>query len=331
MPRVLLLKPDADWSRLRAALARRGATGTLMEGHGRRAVVVSGLRDGSDLPGVDAILEAESPHPRADGAPRVLDLGGVALGGPETVLLAGPCAAEEADTLDATAAAVAAAGARVLRGGAFKPRSSPYSFQGLGLPGLRLLRDTADRHGLRLVTEALDTADVGAVAEHADLIQIGSRSMQHFPLLRAAGRTGKPVLLKRGASATVEEWLLAAEYLLDAGAAGVALCERGLRTFEQPTRYTLDLGIVAWLLEHTPLPVVVDPSHAAGTRVLVPRLARAAVAAGAHGLLIEVHADAGRARCDAAQALDPDTFGTLAREILRGQALNLEFASGFRP
>ena len=232
------------------------------------------------------------------------------------MLLAGPCAVEDEERLEACASAVAAAGAQLLRGGAYKPRSSPYAFQGLGLTGLRLLRETADRHGLGVVTEALDVRHVEAVAACADMVQVGSRNMQNTTLLREIGRSGRPALLKRGAGSTVKEWLLAAEYLLEAGSPGVVLCERGVRALPQPTRYTLDLGAAAWLLEHARLPVVVDPSHAAGRRELVPRLARAALALGAHGLLIEVHPDPARAASDGLQALSFETFAELARYAL---------------
>ncbi|HEV8322603.1 MAG TPA: 3-deoxy-7-phosphoheptulonate synthase, partial [Myxococcota bacterium] len=189
------------------------------------------------------------------------------------------------------------------RGGAYKPRTSPYSFQGLGLPGLRLLAAAARAHELLVVSEVLDPDDAAAAAEYVDLLQIGARTMACVPLLRAVARTGRPVLLKRGFGATVDELLHAAEHLLDAGAPGVVLCERGIRTFETCTRFTADLGAVAWLRAHTRLPVVVDPSHAAGARALVPPLARAAVAAGADGLLVEVHPSPADALCDADQAL----------------------------
>ena len=317
MSRILILSDEAQPAALRSELHRRGVEAQMLEGYGRRALLVSGPANLADLPGVEAVLDAASPHPRVDSASRRVALGEAVIGGPEPILMAGPCAVEDEATIDAAAAAVAAAGARVLRGGAFKPRSSPYSFQGVGEDALRWLRAAADRHGLAVVTEALDVRHVEIVAEHADLIQIGSRSMHQAALLTEAGSAGKPVLLKRGASATVEEWLLAAEYVLEAGAPAVVLCERGIRTFSQPTRNTLDLGTVAWLLEHTRLPVIVDPSHAAGRRELIPRLARAAVALGSHGLLIEVHPDPGEARSDAAQAMTPAAFAELAESVIR--------------
>jgi 3-deoxy-7-phosphoheptulonate synthase len=313
---LLVLEPDADLDAVRAELARRGAAGAVFRGGGRRVVVLDAPIEAHGIPGVAAVLAAESPHPLVDRAPRVLDLGGgVTIGGPRPALIAGPCAVEDEDGIHAAAAAVARAGGRFLRGGAFKPRTSPYAFAGLGAPGLRLLREAADAHGLRVVTEVLASADVPLVAAHADVLQIGSRTMQAFDLLRAAGRARKPVLLKRGMAATVEEWLLAAEHLFAAGAPAVVLCERGIRTFPQPTRNTLDLGAVAWLVAHRRLPVVVDPSHAAGRRELVLPLARAALAAGAHGVMVEVHPDPGRARSDAAQAIAPEALAALGAEM----------------
>jgi 3-deoxy-7-phosphoheptulonate synthase len=245
--------------------------------------------------------------PRVAAATRPVVVGSgrraVALGDGSLALMIGPCAVESTEQLALAARAVAAAGARFLRGGAYKPRTSPYSFQGLGLPGLRLLAAAARAHELLVVSEVLDPDDAAAAAEYVDLLQIGARTMACVLLLRAVARTGRPVLLKRGFGATVDELLHAAEHLLDAGAPGVVLCERGIRTFETCTRFTADLGAVAWLRAHTRLPVVVDPSHAAGARALVPPLARAAVAAGADGLLVEVHPSPADALCDADQAL----------------------------
>ena len=300
---------------MRATLRRRGAEAELLRCADSQALLVGDDAFVDGLPGVAHVLRRASPHPLVDTAPTVVDVAGIMIGGAEPVLMAGPCAVEDETSLDAAAAAVAAAGARLLRGGAFKPRTSPYAFRGLGLEGLRLLRATADRHDLAVVTEALDPRHLGPVAAHADLIQIGSRNMQNYALLDAAGRAGRPLLLKRGAAATVEEWLLAAEYLLGAGAPGVVLCERGMRTLPQPTRNTLDLGAVAWLLEHARLPIIVDPSHAAGRRELIPRLAHAAWAMGVHGLLIEVHADPGRARSDGAQAMELTAFARLGEAL----------------
>ncbi|HVN69166.1 MAG TPA: 3-deoxy-7-phosphoheptulonate synthase [Candidatus Binatia bacterium] len=240
---------------------------------------------------------------------------GATFGGDEVAICAGPCGVESSEQLDAAARAVADAGANVLRGGAYKPRTSPYSFQGLGEDALKMLRQAGDRHGLDVVTEVLDPRDVERVARYADMLQIGARNMQNFVLLREVGATRLPVLLKRGLSATVQEWLLAAEYVLLGGNESVVLCERGVRSFDVATRNLLDLAVVPLLEEMTHLPVIVDPSHAVGIARLVPPLAVAALAAGAHGLLIEVHPDPARALSDGAQSLDPPAFEQLMRRL----------------
>ena len=240
---------------------------------------------------------------------------GAAFGGDALAICAGPCSVESREQIDATAAAVARAGANILRGGAFKPRTSPYAFQGLGQHGLELLRAAADRHGLAVVTEVLDPRDVGAVARYADMLQIGARNMQNFALLREAGECGKPVLLKRGFAATVDEWLMAAEYLLVAGNPNVVLCERGVRSFDPSTRNVLDLSVVPLLAEMTHLPVIVDPSHGTGVARLVEPMALAGIAAGADGLLVEVHPDPSNAASDGQQSLTPEAFATLLARL----------------
>jgi chorismate mutase/prephenate dehydratase len=237
------------------------------------------------------------------------------FGGSSPVLIAGPCSVESEAMILETADAVAAAGADMLRGGAYKPRTSPYDFQGLGVKGLRYLADARARTGLPVVTEVLSWEEVPVVAHFADMLQIGARNMQNFSLLRAASRSGKPILLKRGAGATIEEWLMAAEYVLAEGNQNVVLCERGIRTFERATRHTLDLNAVALVRERTHLPVLVDPSHAAGVRSLVTPLSLAALAAGACGLIVEVHPDPGQAMSDGAQSLDIPMFADLARQV----------------
>jgi 3-deoxy-7-phosphoheptulonate synthase len=236
---------------------------------------------------------------------------GATFGGDEVAICAGPCGVESRDQLEAAASAVAAAGANVLRGGAYKPRTSPYSFQGLGEEALKLLRDAGERHGLGVVTEVMDPRDVELVTAYADMLQIGARNMQNFPLLREVGATRMPVLLKRGISATVQEWLLAAEYILLGGNESVVLCERGVRSFDVATRNLLDISVVPLLDEMTHLPVIVDPSHAMGIARLVPPIAVASIAAGAHGLLIEVHPDPANALSDGAQSLDCAQFEAL--------------------
>jgi len=233
------------------------------------------------------------------------------IGGDNFVVMAGPCAVESEELLFAAADAVAGAGAALLRGGAFKPRTSPTSFQGLGSEGLSLLAQASQRTGLPVVTEVMDTRDVALVAEHAAMLQVGSRNMQNFPLLREVGRQKRPVLLKRGAAATIEELLLAAEYILQEGNPNVILCERGVRGFDPSTRYVLDLAAIPVLRERSPLPIIVDPSHGTGHARYVPSMARAAMVAGADGLLIEVHANPALAKCDGHQALTPEIFAKL--------------------
>ena len=240
---------------------------------------------------------------------------GARFGGGQVAVCAGPCSVESREQLQATARSVASHGANVLRGGAFKPRTSPYSFQGLGAEALKMLRDAADAHGMAVVTEVLDPRDVALVAAHADMLQIGARNMQNFSLLREAGESGKPVLLKRGLSATIDEWLMAAEYLLVAGNPNVVLCERGVRSFDSATRNLLDVAAVPLLHTLTHLPVIVDPSHGTGVAKLVGPMALAALAAGADGLLIEVHPNPAAAASDGQQSLDFEQF-----ESLMGQA-----------
>jgi 3-deoxy-7-phosphoheptulonate synthase len=243
--------------------------------------------------------------------------GGASFGGEELAICAGPCGVESEEQLESAASAVAAAGANVLRGGAYKPRTSPYSFQGLGEKGLKMLRDAGDRHGLGVVTEVLDPRDVEKVASYADMLQIGTRNMQNFALLREVGSTRTPVLLKRGLSATVQEWLLAAEYVMLGGNENVVLCERGVRSFDVATRNLLDIAVVPLLEEMTHLPVIVDPSHAVGIARLVAPIAIASVAAGAHGLMIEVHPDPANALSDGGQSLDREQFDQLMRKLER--------------
>jgi 3-deoxy-7-phosphoheptulonate synthase len=240
---------------------------------------------------------------------------GAAFGGRELAVCAGPCSVESREQIDATAVAVARAGANLLRGGAFKPRTSPYAFQGLGEEGLKYLREGADRTGLAVVTEVLDTRDVALVARYADMLQIGARNMQNFGLLREVGAARKPVLLKRGLSATIEEWLMAAEYVYAAGSHDIVLCERGIRSFDPQTRNLLDLAAVPVLLSLTHLPVIVDPSHGTGVRSLVMPMSFAAVAAGADGLLVEVHPNPAAAFSDGPQSLTLQNFSDLMARL----------------
>lgn len=249
----------------------------------------------------------------------VITIGGVKIGGPEVVVMAGPCSVESQEQIELSAALAAKGGAKVIRGGAFKPRSSPYSFQGLGEAGLRMMRAAADRHGLLVVSEVMDRSQIGLLTEYSDILQVGARNMQNFNLLRDLGLARKPVLLKRGVAATIEELLLSAEYIMSGGNYDVILCERGIRTFETATRNTMDISAIPVLKQLTHLPVVGDPSHGVGKRNLVPAMARAAVAAGADGLLMEVHHDPDHALSDGAQSLYPEQFAELM-EQLRGIA-----------
>ena len=275
----------------------------------------------SHLPGIMQILQITKPFKLAsrEFQPRntIVDVAGVSIGGEEVVVMAGPCSVEDQGMLLETARHVASEGARILRGGAFKPRTSPYSFQGLGEAGLRMLADARAETGLRVVSEVVTPADVELVVRYVDMLQVGTRNMQNYALLQEVGGSGKPVLLKRGMSSTVEEWLLAAEYILSRGNRDVVLCERGIRTFETSTRFTLDLNSVPLVRELSHLPVVVDPSQGTGRWSLVRPMSLAAVAAGAHGLLIEVHPRPDEALSDGAQSLDFENFGRLMRDLRR--------------
>lgn len=241
----------------------------------------------------------------------IVNINGMKVGGSDIVVIAGPCAVESREQLFETARSVRTSGANILRGGAFKPRSSPYNFQGLGEDGLKLLREIREETGLPIVTEVMDTRQVELVVSYADMIQIGSRNMQNYPLLKEVGLCRKPILLKRGMMATIEEFLLAAEYILAQGNDQIILCERGIRTFETSTRNTLDLSAVPMLKSMTHLPVIVDPSHGTGIRWMVPSMARAAIAVGADGLIMEVHYNPEEALCDGYQSLSLSEFDQL--------------------
>jgi 3-deoxy-7-phosphoheptulonate synthase len=305
------------------ARVARGREATVIGAIGERELLASLPLEA--YPGVEQVLPILKPYRLVSRElspdPSVLEVRGRRLGDGFFGLIAGPCTVESREqTLD-TARAVAAAGATMLRGGAFKPRTSPYAFQGLGEEGLEILAEARAETGLPLVTELLDPRDVEALVETTDVIQIGARNMQNFILLAEAGRSGKPVLLKRGPSASVEELLMAAEYVVKEGNERVVLCERGIKTFEQTTRYTLDLGAVPVLKHETHLPVIVDPSHAAGRRDLVLPLARAAVAVGADGVMVEVHPRPEEALCDGPQQIPAGEFAEFAAEIDRLVAL----------
>lgn len=247
----------------------------------------------------------------------VINVGGVEIGGGVPVVMAGPCAVESREQLMEAAVAVAKAGAQFLRGGAYKPRTSPYDFQGLAEVGLKMLREAADANGLKVVTEVVDQRSVEAVAEYADILQIGARNMQNFQLLKEVGRAGRPVLLKRGLCATIKEWLNAAEYVASSGCQDVIFCERGIRTYETYTRNTMDLSAVAAIKELSHLPIIVDPSHGTGRRSMVKPMALAALAAGADGLIIEVHPHPEKALSDGDQSLTPEDFNVLMADLNR--------------
>ena len=309
-----------------AAVEKMGLTASSIPGSERTAIGVLGNKgyvdDMSirDLPGVKEVLHVSKPfkivsrdfHPR----PTIIKIGGVEIGeGRSPITIAGPCAVESEDQILRTARAVKAAGAEMLRGGAFKPRTGPYSFQGLKEEGLKLLALARQETGLPIVSEVMTSENVELVARYVDVLQVGARNMQNFDLLREVGRTRKPVFLKRGLSATIEEFLAAAEYILAEGNPHVILCERGIRTFETATRNTLDLSVVPIIKEMSHLPIVVDPSHATGKRSLVPPMAKAALVAGAHGIMVEVHPEPEKALSDGPQSLTIPGFEKLMEEI----------------
>ena len=271
------------------------------------------------MPGVESVIPVLKPYKLASRefhpADTVVKVNGVEIGTKRIVIIAGPCSVESAEQIEAAAVAVKSAGAQLLRGGAYKPRTSPYAFQGLGDEGLKLLASARDKTGLGIVTEVLESADVPKVAEYADMLQVGARNMQNTHLLRALARSGKPVLLKRNFSATLTEFLMSAEYILSGGNPDVVLCERGIRTFVEFSRNTLDLNIVPAIKVASHLPILVDPSHGTGRQDLIIPMSRAAIAAGADGLLVEVHPDPPKAYSDGEQSLTPAGFETLVDEV----------------
>jgi 3-deoxy-7-phosphoheptulonate synthase len=271
------------------------------------------------LDGVQEVHRITEPYKLASRSFKpdntVITIDDVRIGGDEVIVMAGPCSAESEEQVEASAAAVKRAGAKVLRGGAFKPRSSPYSFQGMGEDGLRLLRAAADRHNLKLITEVMDLSQIELIVKYAHILQVGARNMQNFTLLRELGKSRTPVMIKRGISATIEEWLLSAEYVLAGGNPDVMLCERGIRTFETTMRNTFDIAAIPMVQQLSHLPVIGDPSHGTGRRDKVAPMARAAVAAGADGLIIEVHHDPDHALSDGAQSLLPSQFDRLMAEL----------------
>jgi 3-deoxy-7-phosphoheptulonate synthase len=320
---IITLTATADLDSVKRALIERGQWVRGTAGEGPRQLVTEpwsqavSVQEIQTIPGVSGVSAAKSEHPRIDAQGPSVEVSGVSIDARKPLLFSGPCCVESEERVRGIAAALGRLGVAFLRGGAFKPRTSPYAFQGHGEEALRWMRRAADDNGMRVVTEVLGEGDVAVVSEYAHLLQVGSRNMQNFSLLKAIGKAQRPVLLKRSMSATVEEWLLAAEYLLVHGATGVVFCERGIRGFDDSTRNLLDLGAVALLAHVHRLPVIVDPSHATGRRDLVLPLARAALAAGAAGVMIETHDDPASALSDGPQALPPEALTDLAKELDR--------------
>ena len=333
---MIVMTPGASEEQVDAVRARLKTTGVhvvVMPGELTTAIGAIGDPQGvaelglEGLPGVDRVVPISRPYKLASSelshheASR-FDIAGRQVGGGETFcLIAGPCTVESRTQTLNVAQAVKAAGASMLRGGAFKPRTSPFAFKGLGAEALEILSEAREATGLPVVTELLDTQHAQAIHDHADVVQIGARNMQNYALLEVAGKLGTPVLLQRGLSSSLDELLMAADYVLKEGTEEVILCERGIRTFETATRFTLDLGAIPWLKLHTHLPVVVDPSHAAGDRRLVEPMSRAAAAVGADGIIVEVHEDPEIALCDGPQALYASQFAEYASEVGKHAAL----------
>jgi len=305
------------------SVKRAGASPVLIEGKERSVVAVIGAAKletalFEQLPGVAQVMRVSKPYKLASREVKhddtIVRIGDVAIGGDQVVIMAGPCSVENRKMLLESAQRLSAMGVTILRGGAYKPRTSPYAFQGMGEDGLKLLEEARELTGMKIVTEVMAPDKVEIVAKYADILQIGARNMQNFDLLKELGRVRRPVLLKRGMSATIEEWLLSAEYILAGGNQQVVLCERGIRTFENATRNTLDISAIPVVKKRSHLPILVDPSHGTGRRDKVIPMARAAIAAGADGLLIEVHDNPEKALSDGAQSLYPHQFDTLMGE-----------------
>jgi len=330
---MIVMKNSATEAEVQAVIDRIQSVGAVAHpSRGEEVTVIGAIGDREHVarlelegsPGVERVVPILKPYKLASKQLRdvsVFDIGGRRIGGEHFALIAGPCTVETRDQTLETARVVKAAGAAMFRGGAYKPRTSPYAFSGLGEGGLRILAEAKAETGLPIVTELMDARDLDAVLDVADVIQIGARNMQNYTLLTELGRAGRPVLLKRGLSATLEELLMAAEYVLKEGNPHVLLCERGIRTFETAYRFTLDLTAIPVLKELTHLPVVVDPSHAAGRRALVEPLSLAAAAAGADGIIVETHPNPAEAVCDGPQALETDAFAEYARKVEAAAAL----------
>ena len=332
---MIVMKQDATEDQIQAVIDRIESVGARAHrSPGEEVTVIGAIGDREHVqrleleatPGVDRVMPITKPYKLAStqirhGEPSIFEIGGRKIGGDNFALIAGPCTVESRDQVMTTAEIVKAAGATWFRGGAYKPRTSPYAFHGLGEEGLRLLAEAKAETGMPIVTELMDVRDLEPVLEVADVIQVGARNMQNYTLLTELGRAGRPVLLKRGLSATLEEWLNASEYILKEGNEAVMLCERGIRTFETAYRFTLDLMAVPVLKQLTHLPVIVDPSHAAGRRDLVTPLSLAAAAVGADGIIVEVHPDPDEAICDGPQQLAADDFAVYAAHVEQAAAV----------
>ena len=316
---------QVDLDNIKERIEARGMRAQINTGAERTVIGVMGsippdFKDEMELMnGVDEVVMISKPYKLASREfhpdDTIIKVGDAVIGGPDPVIMAGPCSVEDEEQMVSTAIAVKAAGATVLRGGAFKPRTSPYSFRGMGEDGLKLLQLAKQETGLPIITEVMATSDVETVAKYADILQIGARNMQNYNLLDEVGKIGKPVMVKRGLSASYEEWLLAAEYVLAGGNENVILCERGIRGFETFTRFTLDVAAVPVIKRLSHLPIVADPSHSTGKWYLVTPVALASVAAGAHGLLIEVHPNPDQAKCDGPQSLTFENFDILMEQV----------------
>jgi 3-deoxy-7-phosphoheptulonate synthase len=327
---IIVMKPNAPIEERNKIIAGLEAKGFKIDlSTGNQAAILGVVGDTSTLnphdimvnDWIEKVLRVQEPFKRANRAfhpdDSVIDVGGVKIGGRQMQVIAGPCSVETREQIIGVAKSVKMAGAHLMRGGAFKPRTSPYSFQGMGMPGLELLKEAKAETGLPIVTEIMSADVLDKFVEDVDLIQVGARNMQNYSLLKELGRTNKPILLKRGLAATVQEWIMSAEYIMAGGNENVILCERGIRTYETYTRNTLDLSAVPMLHELTHLPIIVDPSHATGIARMVKPMAMAAAACGADGIMIEVHNNPQKALCDGAQSLTPEQFDDVAKRVMK--------------
>lgn len=325
---VISMRPDATEAQIEAVIRKlqelnldshrsTGVNRTVIGAIGDISQIDT--RDFEILEGVDEVVRISAPYKLASRQFKsnntIIKVGEVEIGGREVVVIAGPCSIEDSKQIDKIARLVAASGARILRGGAFKPRTSPYSFQGLGENGLKIMREAADKYNLAICSEIMDASQIGLMLNYVDILQVGARNMQNYTLLRSLSKLNKPVLLKRGLSATIEELLMSAEYILAGGNQEVILCERGIRTFETYTRNTMDICAIPVVQKLSHLPIIADPSHGTGIRDKVLPMARAAIAAGADGLIVEVHHDPNKAVSDGAQSLYPEQFDKLMKEL----------------